>query len=219
MTTIGRIKPVTEVLGAVQLPHLQEFVVSPGFAGAEIAVAALIAVGAVLYAVRRIGKRFEEGQEQREHHHQQVREDQQRAVDIRECRERFQWLVDTAGIEPTSRADTTLGLTPDVAFELLNGLQRDAQRLNDQTLTDAVIAYKSKFARVLTRQAGPLSASAAAAGRSLDGARQGQPTSPAPTNAARPDQSSSEGEPDGPPPDEAAAATAEVAVSGRRRQR
>jgi hypothetical protein len=39
----------------------------------------------------------------------------------------------------------------------LRGLLRDAERLEDETLADAVTAYQSQFALVLAQQGGPLS--------------------------------------------------------------
>jgi hypothetical protein len=66
---------MTNIPQAMESPvPLREFVVSPGFAGAAAVIAALIVLCAVLYAVRRAGKRLNDELEQRERHHQEIRE-------------------------------------------------------------------------------------------------------------------------------------------------
>ncbi|WP_343709017.1 hypothetical protein [Mycobacterium sp.] len=49
------------------------------------------------------------------------------------------------------------GLGPELALEMLSGLHRDAKRLADETLVNAIGVYLSQFARVLAQQGGPLS--------------------------------------------------------------
>ena len=133
---------------------LRDFIVSPGFAGAAAVVAALIVLCAVLYAVRRAGKRLNQEIEQRDRHHQEVREAEQRALDSQQCWETLKWLVKTAGVEPAASEGATLGLGPELAMATLRGLLRDAERLKDETLADAVTVYQSQFALVLAQQGG-----------------------------------------------------------------
>ena len=71
--------------------------------------------------------------------------------------ERWQWVVDTAGIEPAASEGATLGLGPAVTLELLSGLLRDAERLGDETLAKAVAVYQEQLLLVLAQQAGPVS--------------------------------------------------------------
>ena len=143
---------------------LRDFIVSPGFVGAAAVVAALIVLCAVLYAVRRAGKRLNQELEQRERHHQEARDaEQQRPGAPQQCWQTFTWLVDTAGVEPAASEGATLGLGPELAMATLRGLLRDAERLEDETLADAVAAYQNQFALVLAQQGGPLSELAARA--------------------------------------------------------
>ena len=88
-----------------RLVPLREFIVSPGFAGAAAVISTVIVLCAVLYASRRANR-------QRERHHQQAREDEQRFVAIQRCWERLKWLVETAGIEPAASEGASLGLGP-----------------------------------------------------------------------------------------------------------
>jgi len=136
---------------------MRDFIVSPGFIGAAAVVAALIVACAVLYAIRRAGKRLETELEQRERHHQETRDAEQQAVTSQQCWQTFKWLVETAGVEPSASEGATLGLGPELAMATLRGLLRDAERLEDETLADAVTAYQSQFALVLAQQGGPLS--------------------------------------------------------------
>jgi hypothetical protein len=74
--------------------------------------------------------------------------------------------VDTAGTEPAASAGTTLGLGPEMALEVLAGLQRDADQLGDDTLARAVSAYRTQVTRVLALHGispGELAAKASAA--------------------------------------------------------
>jgi hypothetical protein len=141
------------------LPTLRDFVVSAGFAGAAVLLAAIIVFCAVLYASRRAARRLNEQLEQQERHHNQTREDQQRAAAIDRCWERLVWLVKTAGMEPAARDadEASLGLGPELALELLQGLLRDAKDLGDDTLASAVTVYLAQYGLVLG-QRGPLPA-------------------------------------------------------------
>ncbi len=141
-----------------QLPPLRDFVVSPGFSGALIFLAAIILFVAVLFASRRAGGRLDKQLEQQDLHHQQVRDDRQRRQAVDRCWERVVWLVTTAGTEPAARDadDAGLGLGPELALELLEGLQRDAKELGDDTLARAVAVYLEQYGLVLGQQGGPL---------------------------------------------------------------
>jgi hypothetical protein len=91
--------------------------------------------------------------EQQERRHDQARNDAENAL----AWERWQWVVDTAGIEPAVSEGATLGLGPAVTLELLGGLLRDAERLGDETLAKAVAVYQEQLLLVLAQQAGPVS--------------------------------------------------------------
>jgi len=136
---------------------MRDFIVSPGFIGAAAVVAALIVACAVLFAIRRAGKRLETELEQRERHHHETREAEQQAATAQQCWQTLKWLVETAGVEPSASEGATLGIGPELAMATLRGLLRDAERLEDETLADAVTAYQSQFALVLAQQGGPLS--------------------------------------------------------------
>ncbi len=138
---------------------MRDFVVSPGFAGVVALLAAVIAACAVLYASRRARQRFEQQREQQERRQDQARNDAENAL----AWERWQWVVDTAGIEPAVSEGATLGLGPAVTLELLGGLLRDAERLGDETLAKAVAVYQEQLLLVLAQQAGPVSDIAGAA--------------------------------------------------------
>lgn len=198
---------------------LREFVVSPGFVGVAAVVAALIVLGAVLYAVRRAGKRLEQELEQRERHHNEVRDAKQHGLASAQCWQTLKWLVDTAGVEPAAGEGATLGLGPELAMATLRGLLRDAERLKDETLADAVTAYQGQFALILAQQGGPLSELAG-----------GAPPPPPPPAAERTPQpqapqkepltKAAEGKPDNKPaPDESQESATEMAGDGRRHRR
>ena len=131
----------------------RDFLVSPGFAGLAALVAAAIAACAVLYASRRARQRFEQHRDQDERRQEQARDDAEKAL----VWERWQWVVDTAGIEPAASEGATLGLGPGVTLELLVGLLRDAERLGVETLAKAVAVYQEQLLLVLAQQAGPVS--------------------------------------------------------------
>ena len=146
----------------------RDFVVSPGFAGLLALLAAIIAASAVLYASRRARQRSELQRDAEERRQGQARDDTQIAL----AWERWQWVVDNAGIEPAASEGATLGLGPAVTLELLGGLLRDAERLGDETLAKAVAVYQEQLVLVLAQQAGPVSDIAGAATtRSPDGNR------------------------------------------------
>ena len=142
---------------------LRDFIVSPGFAGVAALLAAIIASCAVLYSVRRSGKRSQQLLEQRERDLEQTRGDAEHALAVARCWERWRWVVETAGIEPAVSEGATLGLGPAVTLELLRGLLRDAEALGDDTLAKAVAVYQEQLLLVLAQQGGPVSELAAAA--------------------------------------------------------
>lgn len=196
---------------------LREFVVSPGFVGVAAVVAALIVLGAVLYAVRRAGKRLDQELEQRERHHQAVRDAEQQGLASQQCWQTLKWLVDTAGVEPAASEGATLGLGPELAMATLRGLLRDAERLKDETLADAVTVYQSQFALVLAQQGGPLSELAGGAPPPPPPAAERKPQPQAAPK--EPPTKVAEDEPEKPAPDESPASATEMAGDGRRHRR
>jgi hypothetical protein len=201
---------------------LRDFVLSPGFAGAAAVLAALIVLCAVLYAVRRARMRFESQAEQRESQQREAREAEQRALASRHCWETFKWLVEKAGVEPAASHGATLGLGPELAMATLRGLLRDAERLGDETLADAVTVYQSQFALVLAQQGGPLTALATGA-PSAPAKRSAPPQAPSPKEPVKPPANGpakpQEDRADKPKtPAEPPASTTEMAGGGRRRE-
>ncbi len=209
---------MTNIPQAMEPPvPLREFIVSPGFAGAAAVVAALIVLCAVLYAVRRAGKRLKQELEQRERHHKEKRDVQQHALASQQCWDTLKWLVNTAGVEPAASEGATLGLGPELAIATLRGLLRDAERLGDETLADAVTVHLNQFALVLAQQGGPLSELAAGAPQAVaESTRAPQKTStgePAKATEDTPDKQPA------PAPDDSPASTTELATDGRLRRR
>jgi hypothetical protein len=146
-------------------PASRDFLTSPGFIGVAVLIAAAIVVCAVLYASNRATRRLDKQLERQDLHHNAVRVDRQHAELIDRCWERFVWLVETASMEPAARAagEVSLGLGPELALELLQGLHRDANDLGDKTLGRAVTAYLAQYGLVLGRQGGLLPEIAAGA--------------------------------------------------------
>lgn len=204
---------MTNISEAMESPvPLREFIVSPGFAGAAAVVAALIVLCAVRYAVRRAGKRLNRELEQRERHHQETRDAEQRALASQHCWETLKWLVKTASVEPAASEGATLGLGPKLAVATLRGLLRDAELLGDETLADAVTVHLSQFALVLAQQGGPLSELAkampsATAGRNV-APQKAAAEVPAKATADKPDKQAA--------PDESPTSTTELAADGPR---
>lgn len=131
----------------------RDFIVSPGFAGVAALLAAIITAGAVLYASRRARQRFEQQREREERSRERGRDEAAKAL----LWERWQWVVDKAGMEPAVSEGATLGLGPAVTLELLRGLLRDAEKLGDDTLAKAVAVYQEQLLLVLAQQGGPVS--------------------------------------------------------------
>jgi len=142
------------------LPALKDFVVSAGFAGAAVLVAAIIVSCVVLYATRRAGRRLNMQLEQQDHHHEQTIEDHQRSAAVDRSWQRLVWLVETAGVEPAAQdtEEASLGLGPELALEILEGLVRDADKLGDETLAKAATVYLAQYGLVLGQRSGPLPA-------------------------------------------------------------
>lgn len=196
---------------------LRDFLVSPGFVGAAAVVAALIVLGVVLYAIRRAGKRHSRELEQRERHHQEAQAAEQQAKSSAQCWQTFTWLVDTAGVEPAAGEGATLGLGPELAMATLRGLLRDAERLGDETLADAVTAYQNQFALVLAQQGGPL----AELVKSRPPAPVERKSQPQPQASAKeqPQPGAAADKPDTrPAADDSATSAAEMVGDGRRRR-
>jgi hypothetical protein len=153
---------VEAALWPPQAPTLRDFLVSPGFAGAGIALAAIVLLFAVLYTCRRSERRLDRALEQQDQHQQERRADRERVAGVERCWERLIWLVNAAAIEPTGLGldhseEAHLGLSPELTLAILKGLHRDAKELGDATLVDAVTVYLTQFGSVLTQQGGPLS--------------------------------------------------------------
>jgi hypothetical protein len=139
-------------------PNLRDFLMSPGFVGAGVLIAAIVVFCAVWYAAGRATRRLDQQLERQDLHHENVRADRRHAELIDRCWERFVWLVETAGKEPAAQdvGEAGLGLGPELALELLRGLHRDANELGDETLARAVTVYLAEYALVLGRQGGLL---------------------------------------------------------------
>ena len=197
---------------------LRDFLVSPGIVGVAAVVAALIVLCAVLYAIRRAGKRHDRELEQRDRHHREAREAEQHAKSSAQCWQTFTWLVETAGVEPAANEGATLGLGPELAMATLRGLLRDAERLEDETLADAVTAYQNQFALVLAQQGGPLSElGAGAPPPPSQGERKPQPQA---STKEQPPAKATEDRPDNKPaPDDTPAPATEMAGDGRQHRR
>jgi hypothetical protein len=221
---------MTNIPQAMESPvPLREFLVSPGLAGVAAVVAALIVLFAVLYAGRRAGKRLDRELEQRELHHQEMRDEQAHAQESAQCWQTLKWLVETAGPEPAASEGATLGLGPELAMATLRGLLRDAERLGDDTLADAVTVYQNQFALVLAQQGGPLAELVASVKPPVDSERspapQPTPTREAAAKAAETAKAAesakpAETTPDAPSAsDETPTTTTELASGGRRHKR
>ena len=154
---------IAEAAQPTTLPTLRDFLVSAGFAGTAVLLAAIVVFCSVLYASRRAGARHNKQLEQHDRHYQQTREDEQRAAAIDRCWQQFWELVKTAGIEPLAQDvdQASLGLGPELALELLQGLLRDAKELGDDSLAQAVTVYLAQYGLVLGQRGGPLPAALA----------------------------------------------------------
>jgi hypothetical protein len=134
-----------------QLPSLGDFILSPGFGGGLVLLAAVI----VLIATsQRVNKRL--GQQDK--HHQELRADAQRRETIERCWARLVWLINTAGTEPADLKpdEPSLVLGPELALAIIEGLQRDAKELADETLAEAVSVYLTQYGLVLGQRIGSL---------------------------------------------------------------
>jgi hypothetical protein len=191
-------------LGPTQTPTLSEFLLSPGFTGAAIAVAAIVVLAAVMYTSRRDARRHDQQLEQQDKHRQERRVERERAAGIDRCWQRLVWMIDTASIEPAGLGldhseHAMLGLSPELTLAILKGLHREAKELGDQTLIDAAGVYLTQFGAVLAQEGGPLPDS-----KALNGHQE-----PAPESPAAPATNSTAPEP--------VAAKATTAQTGRRR--
>lgn len=151
---------VEAALWPPQAPALRDFLVSPGFAGAVIVLAAVVLFFAVFYTSRRAEHRLDKQLEQQDLHQQERRADRERVAGVQRCWERLVWLVNTAAIEPTGLGldhdeQAILGLSPELTLAILKGLHRDAKDLGDDTLIDATRVYLTQFGSALAQHGGP----------------------------------------------------------------
>lgn len=140
---------------SLQLPPLNDFVLSPAFGGGLVLLAALIVL---LVATRHEARRLDKQLGQQDRHHQEVRGDRQRRDAIERCWQRLVWLVKTANTEPADIGtdEAVLGLGPGLTLAILEGLTRDAKELQDGTLAEAVAAYFSQYGLALGQKIGSL---------------------------------------------------------------
>ncbi|OOK65215.1 hypothetical protein BZL29_7838 [Mycobacterium kansasii] len=190
------------------LPPARDFLVSGGFGGAAALVAALIVALVAVVALRQAGKRFRLQSEQRERHHQELRDDERHAAAVKECRERLAWVVDKGSMEPAAAADATVGFGPELALTVLQGLLKQARELDDATLATASAVQLKQFSRVLAQQGSALLAAAEAAAPAAG-------ADPDELPASKPDQPAAEVAAGESP----AAANQQVSTGGRRRRR
>jgi hypothetical protein len=160
---------VVQAFGAQDLPPARDFLLSAGFAGMAAVIAAVIALGAVLYGSRRAGKRAAAELAASDRRHEELRADAQRAAAVARCWDRWWQVLETAALEPAASEGATLGLGPEVALTVVRGLLRDAEELGDDTLAKAVAVYQEQFLLVLAQQSGPLSALVAEPSTATDG--------------------------------------------------
>lgn len=147
--------PHTTTLAADNTPlPLRDWVSTSGFTGACVLLAALIILAAVLISARRSDKRHTREMDQRDQHQQNARADDQCTAAIEQCWQRLTWVITTADTEPAALdpATANMGLGPELAEELLNGIVRDAKELGDQTLERAAAVALNQLGLVLTQQ-------------------------------------------------------------------
>ena len=135
----------------------REFLTSAGFGGAAALLAALVIVLVAVFALRQASKRSRLQLEQQQRHHEELRADERRAAQIKECRERLAWVVDKGTLEPAASEDATVGFGPQLALTVLDGLRRDAEQLDDATLATAAAVQLNQFSLVLAQQGSALS--------------------------------------------------------------
>lgn len=200
-----------------ELPPARDFLLSGGFGGAAALLAALILALIAVVALLQAGKRFRLRTEQRERHHKELRDDEQHAAAVKECRERLAWVVDKGSMEPAAAADATVGFGPELALTVLQGLLEEARQLDDATLATAAAVQLKQFSRVLAQQGSALAATAEAASSAAAGAEAATPAVSA--DADKPPAS----EPDRPAPEvavgETSSAPRQQAITGGRRRR
>jgi hypothetical protein len=199
--------------GLPALPPAREFLTSAGFGGAAALVAVIIAALIAVFVARAASRRHREHAEQQERHHRDLREDARHAAAVQECRERLAWVVDKGGIEPVAGEGATLGLGPELALTVLQGLVADAERLEDATLAKAATVQLQQFSLVLAQQGGLLA----------EFARTGSPAADASSSADtqpedKPAQFAAGGAAE-PVAQDAGAPASAVAAGGRRRRR
>lgn len=164
--------PHTTTLAADNtLPPLRDWVSTSGFTGACLVLAALIILTALLISARRTDKRHTRAMDQLDQHQQDARDADQRTAAIEQCWQRLTWVITTADTEPAALdpATANMGLGPELAEELLNGIVRDAKELGDETLERAAAVALNQLGLVLTQQARRLTEVATATQALTDG--------------------------------------------------
>jgi hypothetical protein len=189
------------------LPPAREFLTSAGFGGAAALLAAVILAMVAVFVARRAWQRHQQQLDQQQRHHREIRDAERRDAAINRIWQRLVWVVETAGVEPAASENAALGLGPELALELVRGLLREAEQLEDDTLARAASVYLDQFALVLAQQSGSLSTLAAgppSATPGPDSAPSATPTAPTAAEA---------------PPAEEPAASPQPAGGRRRRDR
>lgn len=218
---------MSDIVQAFGLPPARDFLMSPGLAGVAALIAAVIVVCAVLYGSRRAGKRHLADSDQRERHHEERRADEQHAVAVARCWDRWWQVLQTAALEPAASEGTTLGLGPEVTLQVLRGLLRDAEQLADDTLVKAITVYQEQLLLVLAQQSGPLSRLATETATPVNGGSTASPSRDTPRSIDSPGPASAPGRRTTPPTaspasesesDEITTAATEKTSGRRRRQ-
>lgn len=179
-----------------QWPPAREFLTSAGFAGATVLLGAIIVAVVAGFAVRAALKRYRMLVEQQERH-----------ASIQECRERLAWVVDKASVEPAASEGATVGLGPELAMTVLQGIHDDAESLGDPTLAKAAAIQLDQLSQMLARQSGALSQFGA-----VNSAAVASPPGEEATSAAGPAAAATTGG------DEPSTPAGKVATGGRRRR-
>lgn len=164
-----------------QLPPAREFLTSAGFAGTTVLLGAIIVAVVAGFAVRAAFKR-----------HRMLVEQRGRRARIQECRERLAWVVDKASVEPAASEGATVGVGPELAMTVLQGIHDDAESLGDATLAMAAAVQLDQLSRMLARQSGALShfgavnSAAVASSSGEEATSEAGPAAPATTSGDEP---------------------------------
>lgn len=157
--TVSDNEPVwslSATLPEAQPPFWRDFLTSAGFGGTMALLAAAVAAAAAIYAACRTAESHKAALDQQDRHHCELRDDGRRSAAITRCWDRLVWLVNTASAQPAT-ADASsahLRVGPELAQQLLEVLEGDADELQDRALAKAVNLYVVQFGLVLTQQIG-----------------------------------------------------------------